>query len=115
MDCSESISGLGSVEHDEGTLLESMKVSDSHKPEDAFSAMEPEAQHLTNTNGISTSISIEDSDVDRSPAGTSTATKYNGHGEAPGRSVGRGVGFVRLTYPDDLDNKQALLWCLDTI
>ena len=47
MDCSESISGLGSVDHDEGTLLESMKVSDNRQPEDAFSATEPEAQHLT--------------------------------------------------------------------
>ena len=28
---------------------------------------------------------------------------------------GSEVGFVRFTYPDDLDSKQALLWCLDTI
>ena len=28
---------------------------------------------------------------------------------------GSEFGFVRCTYPDDLDSKQALLWCLDTI
>ena len=50
MDCSESISGLGSpwsMTRAPYCILESMKVSDNHQPEDVFSATEPEAQHLT--------------------------------------------------------------------
>ena len=70
MDFSASISGLGSVEDDEGTLLESMKISDNHPTEDAFSMTEPE-RHESSTNEISRSISIEDTHLDRSPVGTS--------------------------------------------
>ena len=71
MDCCEFISGLGSVEDGEGTLLESMKVSDNQPPEDAFSTTEPE-RHDASNNEISRSISIEDTPVDRIPVGTST-------------------------------------------
>ena len=55
-------------------MLESnMKVSDNQLPEDAFSTTEPERYDASN-NEISRSISIEDTQVDRIPVGTSTAT-----------------------------------------
>ena len=50
MDCSESASVASDpwrMTRAPYSLLESMKVSDNHQPEDAFSVMEPEAQHLT--------------------------------------------------------------------
>ena len=66
MDCGESGDALGAVEDDEATLLESVKVSGNHQPEDASSTTTPTKQSAK-PNELAGSRSVEDSDIDRIP------------------------------------------------